>query len=57
MTIVHLALAADGLVLAHFARSADAAEFCSAQGLIHVPYNTANREQAPAPLVGTVYRA
>lgn len=57
MTIVHLALAADGLVLAHFARSADAAAFCSAQGLNHVPYNTANSEQAPAPLVGTVYRA
>ncbi|MDO9148334.1 MAG: hypothetical protein Q7U52_11850 [Hydrogenophaga sp.] len=57
MNIVHLALAADGLVLAHFARSADAAAFCSAHGLTHVPYNTANREQAPAPLVGTVYHA
>lgn len=57
MTIVHLALAADGLVLAHFARSTDAAAFCSAQGLTHVPYSTANREQTAAPLVGTVYRA
>lgn len=57
MTIVHLALAADGLVLAHFARAADAAAFCSAHDLTHVPYNTANRERAPAPLVGTVCRA
>jgi len=56
MTIVHLALAADGLVLAHFARAADAADFCAAQNLTHVPYNTTNRDQAPAPLVGTVYR-
>jgi hypothetical protein len=57
VTIVHLALAADGFVLAHFARAEDAAAFCSAQSLTHVPYNTANRDQAPAPLVGTVYRA
>jgi hypothetical protein len=57
MTIVHLALAADGLVLAHFARADDAATFCLAQSLTQVPYNTANRDLAPAPLVGTVYRA
>lgn len=56
MTIVHLALAADGLVLAHFARREDAAAYCSVQGLTHVPFNTANRESAPAPLVGSVYR-
>jgi hypothetical protein len=57
MTIIHLALAADGLVLAHFARSADAAAFCAAKSLTHVPYNTANRENLPAPVVGSVYRA
>jgi hypothetical protein len=56
MTLVHLALADDGLVLAHFARSEDADAYCSANYLTHVPYNMANRESAPAPLVGTVYR-
>ena len=55
--IIHLALAADGKVLAHFSDGEDAAVWCMEHGACHVPYNTENRDQAPVPLVGTVYRA
>lgn len=55
--LIHLALASDGLVMAQFAESQHAADYCRAHGLTHVPYNLGNREQAPAPLVGTIYRA
>lgn len=54
-TLIHIALGLDGTVVAHFKDSADAAEFCDAKGLTHLPYNLKNREGAPAPLVGTVY--
>ena len=56
MKIVHLALAQNGMVLAHFVESKAAADFCRARGLCHVPYSLVNRESAPAPLVGAVYR-
>ena len=56
-TLIHLALAIDGLVMAQFSDSQHAAEYCAAHGLTHVPYNLANREKSPAPLVGTIYRA
>lgn len=55
--MIHLALAAHGYVVASFAESDDAADFCASRGLLHVPFNLANRDGAPAPLVGTVYRA
>lgn len=56
-TLIHIALKLDGTVVAHFMNSSDAAEFCSAKGLTHVPFNLNNRESAPAPVVGSVYRA
>lgn len=55
--IVHLALSQTGRVMAHFDLSADAAEYCLRNDYTHVPYNPNNRDKAPAPLVGTVYRA
>lgn len=54
--LVHLALDFDGLVLAHFADSEDAAAYCLGKERTHVPYDLRNREGAPAPLVGTVYK-
>jgi hypothetical protein len=56
-TIVHLALSPTGRVMAHFELSSDAAEYCLRNDYTHVPYNLANRDQAPAPLVGDTYRA
>lgn len=56
-TLIPIALALDGTVVAHFMDSADAATFCSAKGLTHVPYNLKNRDGAPAPVVGSIYRA
>lgn len=44
MTIVHLALAADGLVLAHFARSTDAAAFCGYPDLSVFPAQRQSRD-------------
>lgn len=55
--LIHMALALDGTVVAHFMDAADAAAFCSTKGLTHVPYNLRNRDGAPAPVVGSVYRA
>lgn len=55
--LIHLALAIDGLVMAHFADSQHAADYCKAHALTHVPFNLNNRDKAPAPLVGTVYHA
>ena len=55
--LVHMALANDGTVVAHFMKSEDAREFCDKKNLCHVPYNTANRDREPAPLVGTKYVA
>lgn len=55
-TLIHMALALDGTVVAHFMDSADAAAFCLAKDLTHVPYNLKNREGAPAPVVGSIYR-
>ncbi len=55
--IIHIALAQDGTVVAHFMNDDDAAQFCRANDLTHVPFNLKNRDGQPAPLVGTVYRA
>ena len=55
--LVHLALSQTGRVMAHFDLSSDAADYCLRNEYTHVPYNLANRDKAPAPLVGTVYRA
>ena len=55
--MIHLALAADDTVMAHFAESGDAAEYCFDNGYTHVPHNLNNRDRVPAPLVGTVYKA
>lgn len=55
--IIYLALADDGLVLAHFLRDDDARSYCSARLACLVPYNINNRDGAPAPAVGSVYRA
>jgi len=57
MQLIHIALALDGTVMAHFLNATDAAGFCRAKSLTHLPFNLNNREHAPAPLVGTVYRA
>jgi len=56
--IIHVVLDLDGTVLAHFLRSEDAHEF-SGHGVkyTHMPFNLANRDGEPAPLVGTKYRA
>ncbi|WP_428421985.1 hypothetical protein [Methylibium sp.] len=59
-TIIHLALDLDGMVLAHFLKSEDCARFCqgpSGVSYTHLPYNVANRDGEPAPLVGSTYRA
>jgi hypothetical protein len=56
-TIVHLALSPTGRVMAHFELSSDAAEYCLRNEYTHVQYNLANRDKAPAPLVGTKYSA
>lgn len=56
-TLIHMALASDGTVVAHFLEAADAASFCTARGLTHVPYNLTNRDGVPAPVVGSIYRA
>ncbi|MBF5006022.1 hypothetical protein [Diaphorobacter caeni] len=56
-SIIHIALAQDGTVVAHFINDEDAAQFCRAKDLTHVPFNLRNRDGAPAPLVGTTYRA
>lgn len=55
--LVHLAISPAGRVMAHFDLSSDAADYCQRNEYTHVPYNLANRDKAPAPLVGTVYRA
>jgi hypothetical protein len=56
--IVHLALSPTGRVMAHFDLSSDAADYCERNyEYTHVPYNLNNRDKAPAPLVGSVYRA
>lgn len=55
--LIHIALSERGLVVAHFMLSEDAAAFCSAHGYCHMPYNLNNRDGAPAPLVGSVYKA
>ena len=57
MQLVHLALAENGLVVAHFMGATDAAKFCRDNGLCHMPYNLDNREGNPAPVVGSVYKA
>ena len=56
-TLIHMALASDGTVVAHFMDSADAAAFCTAKELPHVPYNLTNRNGVPAPVVGSIYHA
>lgn len=55
--MIHLALASDGIVMANFSLSSDAAEYCLRNDYAHVPYNLHNRDGVPAPLVGTIYRA
>lgn len=57
MQLVHLALAENGLVIAHFMSSADAAKFCRDNNLCHMPYNLNNHEGHPAPVVGAIYKA
>lgn len=54
--LIHIALADNGTVMAHFVDERDAADYCAARGYLHVPYNLRNRDSEPAPLVGTVYR-
>jgi len=56
-TIIHIALALDGTVVAHFKKCEHAAAFCAAHKLTHMPFNLKNRDAMPAPTVGTVYRA
>lgn len=56
-TIIHLALSPTGRVMAHFELSADAAEYCLRHDYLHLPYNLNNSDKAPAPLVGSTYRA
>lgn len=56
MTHIHLALALNGTVVAHFMNFEDAASFCAAKGHAHVPYNLNNRDGAPAPAVGSFYK-
>lgn len=56
-TLIHLALAENGTVMAHFVESSHASAYCTAHGYLHMPYNLANRGGEPAPLVGTIYRA
>ena len=55
--LVHLALSPTGRVMAHFDLSSDADDYCKRNDCLHVPYNLANRDKEPAPLVGTIYRA
>lgn len=56
-TLIHIALATDGTVLAHFLNSADASAYCRDHECTHLPFNTANRDGEAAPAVGTIYRA
>lgn len=58
--MIHIALSPSGTVMAHFVESRDAAEYCTAHGYTHLPYNLNNlnnRDGEPAPLVGAQYRA
>ncbi len=55
--LVHLAISPTGKVMAHFHESADAADYCLRKDYLHLPYNLDNSDKAPAPLVGTIYRA
>lgn len=57
MTLIHLAIALNGTVIAHFMNSEDAAAFCAEKGHMHVPYNPNNRDGAPTPAVGSRYKA
>ena len=57
MQLIHIALALDGTVVAHFMNWTDSAEFCSAKGLTNMAYNLNNRDGEPAPLVGSIDRA
>lgn len=57
ITMIHIALAENGTVMAHFVESGHASAYCTANGYTHLPYNLANRGSEPAPLVGTIYRA
>lgn len=52
MALIHLAIALNGTVIAHFMNSEDAAAFCAEKGRTHVPYNPNNRDGAPTPAVG-----
>lgn len=57
-TLIHIALDLDGTVLAHFLRPEDCRAFCDdGTKYTHLPFNLANRDREPAPLVGTIYRA
>lgn len=56
-TLIHMALADNGEVVAHFIKSEDAREFCATKNYCHVPFNLANRDNAPAPVVGSTYKA
>ncbi len=55
MELVHIALAENGLVIAHFMSEADASRFCRDNGLKHLPFNL-DSEQRPAPLVGSIHK-
>lgn len=56
--IIYIAIDLDGLVLAHFVRAEDCSAFCErGTKYTNMAYNLDNRERAPAPLVGTKYRA
>ena len=57
LTFIHLALASDGTVMAHFSLASHASKFCFDNDCTHVPYNLNNRDREPAPLVGAVYKA
>lgn len=56
MQLVHLALAENGLVIAHFMGAADASKFCLDNGLRHLAYNLGNPSGLYAPVVGSIYK-
>lgn len=53
--LIHIALADDGVVMAQFVKSEDAAVFCKQKNYCHMPFNPTNTAKTPVPAVGTKY--
>jgi hypothetical protein len=55
---IYIALEVNGRVIAHFLHANDCADFCeNGVKYTYMPFNLANCDKEPAPLVGSIYRA